>query len=393
VKLVRLGKIAKVDRVAATANEREFLPYVGLDDIEKDRGGFADQFRRKPEKLLAAKFKFSPRHVLYGKLRPYLNKVALPDFVGVCTTEILPLLADESVLERGYLFALLLSPKFVAWASQNTSGANLPRLDPKLLIDYEVPLLPLPEQKRIAAILEKADHLRRTRRYARQLSDIFLQSVFLEMFGDPLAPVVANRIARLGDVLEVQPQNGLYVPPEQYVSRGDRSGVEMVHMADLFNGIVATGNLKRVDIGVSEKEKYALSETDLLIARRSINYEGAAKPCRIPILSAPLVFESSMIRVRPDKAEVLPLYLYYYLSHESVRRHRVRRYVTISTISGINQDGLKRIEVVVPPLALQQKFATIARRFERLRAQQREAARQAEHLFQTLLHRAFNGRD
>ncbi len=164
----------------------------------------------------------------------------------------------------------------------------------------------------------------------------------------------------------------------------------MVHMADLFDGIVATGNLKRVDISEPEKEKYALREDDLLIARRSINYEGAAKPCRIPILSAPLVFESSMIRVRPDKAKALPLYLYHYLSHESVRRHRVRRYVTISTISGINQDGLKRIEVVVPPLPLQQKFAAIAQRFERLRAQQREAERQADHLFQTLLHRAFN---
>ena len=75
----------------------------------------------------------------------------------------------------------------------------------------------------------------------------------------------------------------------------------------------------------------------------------------------------------------------------SVREHRVRRYVTISTISGINQDNLRLIEVVVPPLALQNKFAALVERVERLRAVQREALRQADYLFASLLQRAFSG--
>jgi type I restriction enzyme S subunit len=249
-------------------------------------------------------------------------------------------------------------------------------------------LLPdLNEQRRISALLEEAYRLGRVRHYARELSEIFLQSVFLEMFGDPLSD--GKNISHLDDLLEIQPQNGLYVPSESYTITG--SGVQMVHMSHLFSGIVSTGSLKRVCIEESEILKYRLDENDLLIARRSLNYEGAAKPCRIPRLTEPLVFESSMIRIRPDREKVLPIYLYYYLSDESVRATRVRRYVTVSTISGINQAGLRRLQIVVPPIALQKRFAKIVRQVERLCAQHREAERQAEHLFQSLLHRSFAG--
>ena len=86
---------------------------------------------------------------------------------------------------------------------------------------------------------------------------------------------------------------------------------------------------------------------------------------------------------------MLAVFLYYYLTNRAVREYRVRRYVTISTISGINQDNLRRIEVVVSPLRLQRKFATLVERVEDLRAVPREALRQAEHLFASLLYRAF----
>ena len=102
-------------------------------------------------------------------------------------------------------------------------------------------------------------------------------------------------------------------------------------------------------------------------------------------------FESSMIRITPDRTSSLPIYLYYYLSNERARMSRVLKYVTQSTISGINQSGLKRLEIMVPPLPLQQQFVYVVHRFERLRTQQDEAERQAEHLFQTLLQRAFRG--
>jgi type I restriction enzyme S subunit len=122
------------------------LPYVGLEHIEKNTGHFTADFRRTPEMLLT-KYRFTPRHVLYSKLRPSLNKTTLPDFDGVCTTEILPLLPQPQMLDRGYLYGGLLSQRFVKWASNSVSGANLPRLDPERLLEYEIELPDLSEQQ------------------------------------------------------------------------------------------------------------------------------------------------------------------------------------------------------------------------------------------------------
>src|SRR5688572_9073996 len=182
---VALGEVAKIDRTVANDDECLSLPYVGLEHVEKESGHFADDFIPTPLNMLATNFRFTPKHVLYGKLRPYLNKVALPNFDGVCTTEILPILPNEEKLDRIFLWAVLLSPAFVSWATSQISGANLPRLDPKLLVEYEIPLPPLTEQKRIASLLARADRVRRLRRTASELGDALLQSVFLEMFGDP----------------------------------------------------------------------------------------------------------------------------------------------------------------------------------------------------------------
>jgi type I restriction enzyme S subunit len=165
-------------------------------------------------------------------------------------------------------------------------------------------------------IAQKADRLRRTRRYALQLSDTYLQSVFLGMFGDPATNPKNWEIIQLGNLLETPPQNGLYVPKENYEDGSSNNGVEMVHMSDLFYGIVNRGNLKRAKLSPADTQKYLIDQNDLLIARRSLVYEGAAKPCRIPESKEPLVFESSIIRIRVNKFKLLPVYLYYYLSNE-----------------------------------------------------------------------------
>jgi hypothetical protein len=75
MKTMALGKVAKIDRAVATGDECANLPYVGLEHIEKERGHFADGFVPVPLNMLATNFRFTPKHVLYGKLRPYLNKV------------------------------------------------------------------------------------------------------------------------------------------------------------------------------------------------------------------------------------------------------------------------------------------------------------------------------
>ena len=258
----------------------------------------------------------------------------------------------------------------------------------KYLKRETVPLPPLEEQRRIAAILDQAETLRTQRRTALALLDSLTQSLFLDMFGDDDKGEPRFAVAALADVLEMPLQNGAYYPKEEYVSEG---GVEMVHMSDAFNGIVGRGSLKRVNCSDADLSKYGLNESDILLARRSLTYEGAAKPCLVPPAAEPLIFESSFIRVTPDRKKLSVPYLFHYLDNPTIRDKRVRPFVTQSTISGINQSNLERVAVVVPPLPLQQTFATRIAAIEALKATHRRALAALDALFASLQQRAFTG--
>jgi type I restriction enzyme S subunit len=96
-----------------------------------------------------------------------------------------------------------------------------------------------------------------------------------------------------------------------------------------------------------------------------------------------------LLLIRPGP-RVLPDYLCHLLSHRSFRPQLIR-FATGSTVKGISSESFRAIPMPLPPLTLQQKFAEQVERVEHLRAVQREALRQAEHLFASLLHRAFTG--
>src|SRR5690606_19761039 len=153
----------------------------GLENIESG-GGFVNVRPVGAGELASSKFAFTPRHVLYGKLRPYLAKIARPDFEGVCSTDILPVLSVPE-LDRGYLSWLLLTPELVALAVSLATGTELPRLSPNALGVIRFPLPPLPEQRRTADVLDNADALRATRRTARTPLGTLTQSFFLNESG------------------------------------------------------------------------------------------------------------------------------------------------------------------------------------------------------------------
>lgn len=154
-RLVRLEEICKQDRQILEPNSRlaATLLYLSLEHIESKTG----RILRKPIEHLeengrSTTFAFDTRHILYGKLRPYLNKVALPCFAGRCTTEMIPLLPYAGV-DRGFIAWLLRRNETVEAAMREKTGSRMPRADMDSLLTLEIYLPPLPEQKRIAAIL------------------------------------------------------------------------------------------------------------------------------------------------------------------------------------------------------------------------------------------------
>jgi len=186
-KWATLDELCREDRTTVPggsplANE---LPYLSLEHITSNSGEILVTPDAVPEDSGRSNtFKFDDRHILYGKLRPYLNKVALPESPGRCTTEAIPLLPTGS--DREYLAWFLRRPETVAHAMRERTGSRMPRTDMKDLLRIDIAVPPLPEQKRIAAILneqmaavEKAKKAAEERLEAAQaLRAAYLREVF-----------------------------------------------------------------------------------------------------------------------------------------------------------------------------------------------------------------------
>ena len=385
MKTVALGKVVKIDRTVATDDDCLTLPYVGLEHVEKERGHFADDFVPMPLNMLATNFRFTPKHVLYGKLRPYLNKVVLPDFDGVCTTEILPILPNEEKLDRTFLWAVLLSPAFVSWATSQISGANLPRLDPKLLAEYEIPLPPLTEQKRIASLLRRADRLRQLRRTAHDLGDALLQSVFLELFGDPLVNDKGWKVRNLRSISSKFSDGpfGSDLKSEHYVPEG-------VRVIRLQN--VGVGNLIDDDQAYISEEHFAeLSKHrclpgDVIVGTLGDpNLRAMILPDSIP----QALNKADCIQIRVNPKYCNNQFVCWLLNMPQTLQ-LASGMIHGQTRARINMGRLAELEVPVPPLSLQEEFAGVVARVESLRGRMGERERQVNGLFESLLAEAFS---
>lgn len=176
----KLGKVCDVDKCQGI---HKSLPYVGLENIESHTGRFIGS--TDPLGVKSSTFKFSPEHLLYGRLRPYLNKVMLPDFTGHCSTEIFPL-KPRPGLSREFLQYWFLRDATVKQIDATSTGARMPRANMNAVLDFEFLLPPLPEQQRIVGILDEAiDGIAAARRNAeknlqnaRALFESYAQSVF-----------------------------------------------------------------------------------------------------------------------------------------------------------------------------------------------------------------------
>ena len=148
----RLGEIIYPSNEKAEPLKIEKMPYVGLEHIEKDTGkllGHGDSSEVKSTKTL-----FHSGDLLYGKLRPYLNKVFVVDFDGVCSTDIL-VFSKYSYIYNKFIANRLLCNDFVRYASQNVSGVQHPRVNFNTLSQFPIPLPPLPEQRVIVSKIEQ----------------------------------------------------------------------------------------------------------------------------------------------------------------------------------------------------------------------------------------------
>ena len=151
-------------------------------------------------------------------MRPNLNKVVLPERDGFCTSELLPLRPDARKLDRSYLAVFLRSDGFVNWAVSKTAGAKMPRLGTKDLLNANIPLPEIKEQKAIAEKFEKLEELICLRKQQIAKLDELVKARFVEMFGDPIGNTKNLPVTKFVDVVKMQ--RGFDLPVQERKSDG-----------------------------------------------------------------------------------------------------------------------------------------------------------------------------
>lgn len=204
----RFGDVCEFEK---ESREWKDLPYVGLEDIESNSGRFLGT--KSPVTVKSMTFRFTSDHVLYGRLRPYLNKVLLPDFEGHCSTEIFPIRTSNE-LDRRYLFHWLRSDEIVAKINATWTGARMPRANMNQVLDFPIPVPPIDEQRRIIAVLDEVfacidkakANTEKNIQNARELFDSYLSAV--DAGRKPLGDLVEIKTGKLD--ANAAKENGKY---------------------------------------------------------------------------------------------------------------------------------------------------------------------------------------
>jgi type I restriction enzyme S subunit len=131
------------------------LPHVNGENIESGTCRLLGVKTAAEDGMISGKYLFEPGDVLYSKLRPYLRKVTVVDFRGVCSADMYPIRVDSSQLDPYFTGWLLVSNEFTRYADEESRRARMPKLNRDQLFAWKAPIPPLSEQQRIAAVLKE----------------------------------------------------------------------------------------------------------------------------------------------------------------------------------------------------------------------------------------------
>lgn len=315
----------------------------------------------------------SPEHI--GKTALFTGES--PVIHGI---NLLLIRADTARCYPAYLDALLKSPGVrLHFRTRCKKAVNQASLNQDDILSLHIRLPCLTDQQRIAGQLDQADRLSRTRRYALELTDTLLPDAFRELFGDPVANPHGwdrARICELGDV-----ETGNTPPRETTDYYG--SAIEWIKSDNIS---LAQMHPSKATEGLSEKgiEVGRIVETGSLLLTCIAGSETSIG--NVVLTDRRVAFNQQINAVTPHD-DVDPQFLYgLFLAAKPL----IQRNTTLAMKRMITKGKLEQLVLIKPPLTIQQKFAVLAGRVEHLRTFQREALRQAEHLFRALSHQAFS---
>lgn len=347
--MAKLGEVCKVS--PSTKNiERQGAWLLNLDMVEQQTGRVIEYKYVGEDDLNGSIIQFDTENVLYSKLRPNLNKVVLPQKDGFSTSELLPLRPDAGVLNRDYLAAFLRSDSFVTWAVSKTAGAKMPRLGTKDLMNAEIPVPTIEQQKTIAEKFKKLEQLISLRKQQITKLDALVKAQFVEMFETRKYP-----IEKLGRVCE-KITDGTHKTPT-YLD----SGIRFISAKNIIDGKVDLTDTKYISKNEYQEiqKRCQVEIQDILLTKSGT----LGMPAIIRTDCALGLFESLAV-IKYDRSKLLPYFLY-----EQLRCNRVQRQFKAGTkgvaVKHLHLGVISDIDIIVPPISFQLEFSDFAEQIDK----------------------------
>ncbi len=366
---------------------------VGAEHLAEN-GGFAFE---NPKRISRAFFeamtggKIEPSDILIVKDGATTGKVAFvgtqfPAAEAAVNEHVFRIAIDTSKADSAFVFRFLQSPIGQAHILRGFRGATVGGITRAFADDVRVPLFSLAEQRWIAAVLDKADAIRRKRRESLRLLGEFLRSAFLETFGDPVRNEKGWEVVPLERIAEVQ--GGLQVSARRATRAKE---VPYLRVANVYRDRLDLSEMKNLGVTDHELARTRLQAGDVLVVEghgnreeigRSAVWDGSIDPC---------VHQNHLIRVRLDRTKAEPDFVSAFLNSAGGRRQMFRFGKTTSGLNTISTGNVRRVQMMLPPIDLQHRHRQL--RSQVLASNQRitAALREADGLFDSLAQRAFRG--
>ncbi len=393
---VPLGKVAEINPTfkSATISPDEFVDFLPMAAVDEGNSVALATEHRPLSDVQKGYTNFNDGDVLLAKITPCFEngkiaQVRLKYRYGFGSTEFHVVRPHSEKLDARYLVHFLRRDEIrVDGARKMTGSAGQRRVPKHYLESLPIYLPPLPEQRRIAAILDQADALRAKRREALAELDQLTQSIFIEMFGSALNAPARTAMGALMEEFR-------YGTSEKSSS----NGYPTLRIPNVASGSLDLTELKTVPVEPAEFQRLRLLAGDLLFVRTNGNPDNVGR-CAVfdPTLvektgydTNQFIYASYLIRARLKKSTINPVVLQHYLSSGEGRRALRARCKTSAGQYNINTESLAAIPVPVLPPLLQEGFAERIEALESLKINHRASVAELNSLFSSLQHRAFRG--
>lgn len=363
-----------------------YLPVLRAGNIT-DYGLRYDDLVYVPSSRISAKQRVQKNDIVVAASSGSLDVVgksarALDDFEGGFGA-FCKVLRPRKGVDAGYFSHFFKTPEYRREVSFLAAGANINNLRNEDLDGLKIPLPPLPEQKRIAGILDAADELRAKRRESLAQLDTLLKSTFFDMFGDPVTNPMGWEMGVIGDLLA----SANYGTSKKADS--DEGEYPILRMNNItYSGEWDLSSLKYIDLEKKDLPKHLVHRGQILFNRT--NSKELVGKTAVYRRNESMAFAGYLVRgIVNELADAE--YIGAFMNTAQMKQFLRNKCKSIVGMANINAREFQSIPIPKPPISLQRRFATIVESVEHQKARMRSHLAELDALFASLQSRAFAG--